>query len=98
MDTFVFTPRDSDSVDMWASQIGTMYSDKKPVKMLIDLEHIDNFDVKKILGLKCVLDAYRPLTKQYLTETQIKIKNPLMKNLVRTCLVFFKPEKPVRFI
>ena len=98
METFVFSPRNEDTLDLWSEQIKTMYLPKKPVRMVVDLRDFNSFDIKKMVGLKCVLDAYRPLTKVYLHETLIKLEDPLLKTFVKSCLVLFKPEKPVRFV
>ena len=98
METIVFAPCNDDTPDMWAEQINRMYTPKKPVRMLVNLDNFNSFDIRKMIGLKCVLDAYRPLTRVYLHETIIKTRDPLLKNFIKSCLVFFKPEKPVRFV
>lgn len=98
METVVFSPQNSDTLEDWSQQIGKMYAPKKPVRMVVDLRNFNSFDIKKMLGLKCVLDAYRPVTRVYLHETLIKLEDPLLKTFVKSCLVLFKPEKPVRFI
>lgn len=98
METFVFSPSDSDTVEDWFHKISEMYTPRKPVRMFVDLSNFNKFDIKKIIGLKCVLDSYRPLTRLYLQETVVKINEPILKTFVKNCLVLFKPEKPVRFI
>jgi hypothetical protein len=98
METFVFSPRNDDTIDLWSEQIKTMYLPKKPVRMIVDLNNFNSFDIKKMVGLKCVLDAYRPVTRVYLHETLIKTNDPVLKNFIKSCLFFFKPERPVRFI
>ena len=98
METFVFSPQNSDTVQEWSQQINKMYEPRKPVRMLVDLSNFNSFNIHKMVGLKCVLDAYRPMTKVYLHETIVKLDDPLLKTFVKSCLVFFKPEKPVKFI
>lgn len=96
--TFLFQPKNSDTLEDWSRQINSMYLPGKKVKMYVDLTHFNSMDIKKMLGLKCVLDVYRPITRILLEETIVKIDNPVMKNFVKGCLVIFKPEKPVKFI
>ena len=94
----LFAPRDTDTPEDWYTQIDNMYKSQEPVRMMVDLTNYNSFDIKKIIKLKHILDIYRPVTKMYLHETVIKLNNPALKTFVKSCLVLFKPEKPVRFI
>lgn len=98
METYLFTPKNEDTLDTWSQNIYDMYAPRKPVRMIVDLSNYSKFDINMILGLKCILDHYRPVTKIYLHDTHIKINDPLLKTFVKSCLVLFKPEKPVKFI
>lgn len=98
MEPFLFVPRDDDPVEKWYTDIGRMYLPEQPVMMHVDLDHLNCVDMKKVMALKLVLDFYRPKTRKYLKGTLIKMSNPTLRNIVRLCLVLFKPEKPVRFV
>lgn len=96
--TYNFVPSDTDTLEDWALQIHNMYLPKKKVKMSIDMSKCSVLNIKKMIGLKCVLDSYRPLTKKFLVDTTIHVQDPLLKNFIRSVLVFFKPEKPVYIV
>lgn len=98
MKTYVFTPRDTDTVDDWKNEFNKMYGSREEVTMIVDLTNYSQFDLKKMICLKMILDFYKPATRAFLRETHIKISDPLLKTFVRGCLDFFQPEKPVKFI
>lgn len=95
---FTFTPRDNDTLEEWALQFSEMYLHRKPVKMLIDMSQCSTLDIKKMVGLKCIIDSHRKLTREYLIDTTIKVQDPLLKTFIRSVLVFFKPERPVYLV
>ncbi len=95
---FTFTPRDSDTLEDWALQFGNMFLHKKPVKMFIDMSQCNSLDVKRMVGLKCIVDAHRPLSREYLIDTTIKVQDPLLKTFIKSVLFFFSPERPVYLV
>jgi hypothetical protein len=95
MNTFLFQPKDTDTLEEWSEQFRLMYSPRQPVHMIVRLDNYKKFDIQTIVGLKVLIDMYRPMAKMYLTETHVYLKDPLLKTLVKSCLYFFKHEKPV---
>lgn len=93
-----FAPRNHDTVEDWANHFVEMYRPQEPVKMFVNLENFNTFDINKMIALKCLIDMYRPHARLYLQETTVKVGDPLLKTFIQGCLTFFNPEKPVKII
>lgn len=90
----IFNNTTTDEMDAYFDRLWDSVHNAK-IHLIIDTTHCDNMTLSKALTMKGVVERHRAQSSRHIDRSTIFVDSRFMRGLVRTALVFMRPERPV---
>ena len=87
----------TDEMDAYFDRLWGSVNNAK-IHLIVDTTHCDNMTLSKALTMKRVVERHRAQSRRHIDRSTIFVNSIFMRGLVRTALVFMRPERPVRVL
>jgi hypothetical protein len=71
---------------------------EKKIRFMFDIRQCRNVSLRRLLGMRSVLNKHRANSRAHIDHTTIVVSNNTTKNILRMGLAIIRTERPVKVI